>query len=406
MKRLYSPLFSVVCLCLGTTSLSAQVPDAPAPAQPAPAVAPAQQSSAPAPSGGGGNGGNSGNNFLGKDAPFLDPSSEVMSWDGKHWNINDNRLFSARFEKYLNSEAETGADAAKYRQIISTILAKLSPYQINPATLDEAFRLLPAASNFEIDANLSDALASSVYSVWQARREDGRLMQANAALSDEERGVRWNARVASQTGGVDVPVGKTEQAQYAKDDATRKTIEIQPYIQRMAEIQALQKANLAKRELSELQTKIEFQALVVQFFFQRRFQHVLMGTMFYRAVFGDGDTTLKLNGDAKKLFDTTTGMPPTVSVLDSLAKEAMRDAARGRRGVQVSARQERTRKRDEAAGRGVRGRRIHAGTAHPLARRQAAGADVHAEKQPAHLRAGGQGLHAGGKTRQTTRNDR
>ncbi len=88
-------------------------------------------------------------------------------------------------------------------------------------------------------------------------------------------------------------------------------------------------ANRAKRELSELQTKMEFQALIVQFFLQRRFQHVLMATQFYRAIFGDGDTTLKLGGDAKKMFDTTTGMPPTVSVLDSLAREAMRDAREG-----------------------------------------------------------------------------
>ncbi len=308
-----------LCLCAGAAALSAQVPDAPAPAAPAPA-APA---SAPAA------GGPGGNNFLGKDAPFFDPGSEVLSWDGKHWNINDNRIFSARFEKYLNAEAETGADAARYRQIVGTILAKLSPYQINPGTLDEAFRLLPQASNFEIDAGLSDALASSVYSVWQARREDARLLQANDSLSQEERGVRWNARVTSQTSGIDVPVGKTEQAQYAKDSATRQTIEMQPYLTRMAEIQTMQKANLAKRELSELQTKVEFQALVVQFFLQRRFQHVLMATMFYRDIFGDGDTTLQIKGDAKKLFDTTTGMPPTVSVLDSLAREAMRDAREG-----------------------------------------------------------------------------
>ncbi len=325
MKRSLPPSLTAISFLLGAFALSAQVPDAPAPANVQPAPPPA----APPASGSGNAGKGDGNNFLGKDAPMLDPGSEVLSWDGKHWNINNNRIFSARFEKYLNSEAETGADAARYRQIITTILARLSPYQINPATLDEAFRLLPQASNFEIDANLSDALASSVYSVWQARREDGRLLRANESLSTEERGVRWNARVASQTSGVEVPVGKSEQAQYARDAATRKTIEIQPYLTRLAEIQAMQKANLAKRELSELQTKIEFQALVVQFFIQRRFQHVLMGTMFYRAVFGDGDTTLQIKGEAKKLFDTTTGMPPTVSVLDSLAKEVMRDAREG-----------------------------------------------------------------------------
>ena len=81
--------------------------------------------------------------------------------------------------------------------------------------------------------------------------------------------------------------------------------------------------------MSELQTKVEFQALIVQFFLQRRFQHVLMATQFYRAVFGEGDTTLKVGKDAEKLFASTTGMPPTVSVIDSLAREAMRDSREG-----------------------------------------------------------------------------
>ena len=67
----------------------------------------------------------------------------------------------------------------------------------------------------------------------------------------------------------------------------------------------------------------------MQFFLQRRFQHVLMATQFYRAVFGEGDTTLKVGKDAEKLFASTTGMPPTVSVVDSLAREAMRDAREG-----------------------------------------------------------------------------
>ena len=264
---------------------------------------------------------------------MLDPGSEVMTWDGKHWNINNNRLFGARFEKYLNAEAETTTADAQYRQVVNTILSRLSPYQISPATLDEAFRLLPRASGFEEDANLSDALASAVYSVWQARREDSRLVQANNSLEDERRKVQWNAQMSSGSLGSDTPPGqrssKAEQDQWQRDESTRRDMTMQPYLTRLAEIKLETTANKAKRELTELQTKVEFQSLIVQFFLQRRFEHVLMATQFYRAVFGEGDTTLKLGGDAKKMFDSTTGMPPTVGVLDSLAREAMRDAREG-----------------------------------------------------------------------------
>lgn len=91
-----------------------------------------------------------------------------MSWDGHNWNLNNNRLFEARFEKYLNASAETSADAAAYQALLNSILAKLGPDQISTANVDEAFRLLKRAAGYEIDAHLCDALADAVYSVWRA----------------------------------------------------------------------------------------------------------------------------------------------------------------------------------------------------------------------------------------------
>ncbi len=401
MKRFFFPLVAVACAAL-VAPMCAQVPDS-APATTAPAPAPAAPpSSGPPPAASSNPAAASGNNFLGKDVPFLDPAGEMLSWDGKHWNVNNNRIFGARFEKYLNAEAETNDADVRYRAIVKSIIDKLSPYHISPGSLDEAFRMLPQASSFEADANLSDALAASVYSVWQARREDTRLVQANDALEQERRAVQWNAQM-SMGGTILDPIGPkasgAEQAQWAKQQEMKRTTEMQPYVTRLAEIKALSSANKAKRELSELQTKIEFQALIVQFFFQRRFQHVLMATQFYRAIFGEGDTTLKVGKDTEKLFSSTTGMPPTVSVLDSLAREAMRDAREGVEAYKFLLGQERTGKRHEAAVGSVRRRGIHAGTAHAAPRRQAPSARVHAEGQPARVRTGGEGLHAGGEAR-------
>ena len=100
-----------------------------------------------------------------------------------------------------------------------------------------------------------------------------------------------------------------------------------PYLTRVAETTARIKANEVKRELSEIQAKVEYQALIVQFFLQRRFQHVLMATRFYRAVFSDGDSKLNIGNDTKELFVRTAGMAPTVSTLDSMANEAIRSGA-------------------------------------------------------------------------------
>ena len=58
---------------------------------------------------------------------------------------------------------------------------------------------------------------------------------------------------------------------------------------------------------------------------------MLIGTRFYRAVFSDGDTRLQVGKDAHDLFENSTGMPPTVGTLDSMANEVIRD---DREGVQ------------------------------------------------------------------------
>jgi hypothetical protein len=320
------------CLILCAVSrLAAQVPDAPA-SQPSgnPQPAPAGNS-APASSGNAPAGKQPGGSFFGKDVPFFNPGTEIFEWDGKHWNVSDNRVFQARFEKYLNAPEETSDQDKQYQEVIREILDKLAPKSISTKNIDDAFRLLPKASGYEIDARLCDSLADAVYSAWRAQDASQRLQQANDALEQDRKQNEWNAKIASQSLQLDSPGTKNAAvaAQWAKDQQMKRDMEMHPYITRLAEILALIKANQAKKALSELQSKIEFQALIVQFFMQRRFQHVLMATRFYRAVFTDGDTKLRVEKNAKDFFANTTGMPPTVGTLDALANEAVRDVREG-----------------------------------------------------------------------------
>ena len=301
----------------------AQVPDAPGPAQPA-RPAPAAASSPAEPS-----------KFLGKDVPVFNPGTELVSWDGHNWNISNNRIFEARFEKYLNAPEETSDQDRQYQAILRTILDKLSPENVSTKNIDEAFRLLPRGSNFDIDARLCDALADAVYSAWRAQDASARLARANESLEQERKASEWNAKVAADSGKMDTaPSVKNKEAgaQWAKEQQLKRDMTMQPYVTRLAEIMASIKTNQAKKELSQLQAKIEFQALLVQLFLQRRFQHVLIGTRFYRAVFNNGDTKLEVGNDTKDLFAKSTGMPPTVGTMDSLANEAVRDV---REGVQA-----------------------------------------------------------------------
>ena len=144
----------------------------------------------------------------------------------------------------------------------------------------------------------------------------------------------WNAKLAATSLSLDeAPSSKSAAASsYQANETTKRTMEMEPYTTRLAEILAKIKTNQAKKELSELDAKIEFQALLVQLFLQRRFQHVLIGTRFYRAVFTDGDTSLKIGKDANDIFANSSGMPPTVGTMDSMANEIIRDV---REGVQA-----------------------------------------------------------------------
>ena len=325
------------CWTLGAGSLAcsaallcAQVPDAPAPA--APGAAPAAQ-----PAGGGAAGGKKPGNFLGKDVPSFDPGSEVMTWDGKNWNVNNNRIFQARFEKYLNAPEATTKEDADYQHAISTILTLLAPGNATTQNIDLAFKWLPVGSRYDIDARLCDALADAVYSAWKSQRAQDRLVTANTALDRERDQEYWNAKHAGAGESVKVPPGggggggKKGGGQQAAPSQQNfeATITQTQHTKRITEVELQIKNNQLKREISEIQAKVEFQALIVQFFMQRRFQHVLMATRFYRAVFTEGDTKLNVGKDTKDLFERSAGMPPTVGTLDSMANEAIRDVREG-----------------------------------------------------------------------------
>jgi hypothetical protein len=313
-----------------------QVPDSPKPA-PAAQPAPAQNSG-----NGNGGGGQKDNSFLGKDVPFVDPGTETAEFDGRHWNLNNNRIMEARFEKYLNAPEETRAVDQQYQLVIAKILNLLAPSNATGENIDQSFALLSRGSLFDIDAHLCDSIADTVYSAWKAINAQNRLVAANASLDRERTQEYWNATHASAGSGYRDAASSSQNGKNSKNSGnpnTQSTLEMYEdqmqaaqHTKRIVEIEGLIKTNSVKRELDSIQTKVEFQALILQLFMQRRFQHVLIATRFYRAIFSDGDTKLNVSKDTKDFFEKTSGMPPTVGTLDSMANEAIRDV---REGVQA-----------------------------------------------------------------------
>ncbi|MCB1207320.1 MAG: hypothetical protein KDN18_23915, partial [Verrucomicrobiae bacterium] len=270
-----------------------------------------------------------GQNVVGNDVPYFDPTTDVFTFDGKSFNVNDNRVFRARFEKYLNAEAATSEIDMAYRMAIRDILDTLSPHNRDASKFPKAVAQLQRAAQFPQDARLCESLANAVYRIYLAKRNQNQLKQLNQELDMQRRQLDWNFDAWSQ-GDAGTRERKLSDDPAQQNDKAIDPVNaghIQRYVQRIAEVEAERVANAAKVQLSEVEAKLEFQALVVQFFLQRRFEHVVMATRFYTEFFKDGDGKLQFEegSEVEQSFAKTIGFNPTITTLDAFANEAIRD---------------------------------------------------------------------------------
>ena len=267
--------------------------------------------------------------MAGNDVPYFDPTTDVFSFDGKNFNVNDNRVFRARFEKYLNAEeASSEADIA-YRASLREILDTLSPHNRDVTKFPKAVAMLQYTAQFPQDARLCESLANAVYRVYLAQRSQSELQTLNTQLDDQRRQLDWNFDTWTKPSNIRKERKLSDDPQAADPPAVNPANagHIQRYVQRIAEVEAERVANKAKGQLSEIEAKLEFQALVVQFFLQRRFEHVVMATRFYTEFFKDGAGKLEFEegSEVEQSFSKTIGFNPTITTLDAFANEAIRD---------------------------------------------------------------------------------
>ncbi len=287
---------------------------------------------------------------MGNELPFMDPSAETVSWNGHSWAVTDNRLLAARFERYLNEPEDATEDALDYRQTIDSILELVSPHHPGGPNFPGALKLLPRASSFPGDAKLCDSLTQAIYAAVLAKKDISSTNALSEAMEEEKNRLiskaDWKAAHESdpslnetkQTGGGGGNGGngggkQPGQAKQPAQNPGRGTVSLEyvDSVRRIAEIEVMKKANRAKTEIQITQAKIQYQALMLQFFVQRRFEHVVMASRFYHQIWRDGDSKLNIDkkSELSKLFSESLGSSPTVSALDALASEAIRDVNQG-----------------------------------------------------------------------------
>jgi hypothetical protein len=281
--------------------------------------------------------------FLGTDVPVFNPGTEIFSWDGQNWNVTNNRLMRARFEKYLNTQADDANEDEEYRILIREILDQLSPHKSGRSHLQDAVALLPRASRYRIDANLCDSLSQAILGTYHGQKNAVALASTNAALEREKKGLHWNVEVATSENLIEEAERKRGGAKGEGKGGSQNTGKVVSntgrvagYFQRLAEIEAMKIANKAKIGISEIQAKVEYQALILQFAVQRRWEHVIIASRIYRRLFRDGDGTIEIKegSDADKMLAKGLGVSPTVTSLDMFANEIIRDVDEGVRAFE------------------------------------------------------------------------
>ena len=281
-------------------------------------------------------------NPLGQEIPLLDPSAETITVSGVAIPLGDNRLLRARFDKFLSQPPESNEEATRYRRTIAEILNTISPLRDQKPDLYAAFKLLPTASSYPGDANLCGSLAESIYMAMLAKQDVNGLKKLNETIEEEKQAIissgDWMARhdkgnelekskpVGAGKDGKEAP-GKTSTP---NDGNGNNSLKYTDTLRRIAEIEVLKKANIARTEAQTLRTKAQYQVSMIQWFVQRRYEHVLMAARFYNQIWKDGDTALRIdkNSDVARLFSESVGVSPTVASLDALSNEAIREAGK------------------------------------------------------------------------------
>lgn len=207
------------------------------------------------------------------------------------WN---NPAFAVQFEKYLSAPAETSEDYKIYRQRIDKIMALLAPGNATRANQDEAFNLLAKASEFESDANICATIRDAVYAAANVRVLVKNLTDANQQNQRELKAAEYNQLHSALTLALPaLAPGKNDVAVYNNQQKEVQAAIMDPSKAQVASLKQTIQRNHAQITTAEIQAKFQMQALILQLFVQRRYQHVIILNRFYRALFDDGDQSLE-----------------------------------------------------------------------------------------------------------------
>ncbi len=273
----------------------------------------------------------------------IDFEDGSMNWKGKTFHLGNARFLRARFERYLASA--TFAEDVVYEEVLGKILALLSVQSEDRSDdpIFEAWSLLFAAADFEIDAGNSALIANQVHNAWRIRAEQS---QTTLSVDELERVRRFQESIVANRARMlrDLERQEEERAQRQTSDRPQRRSAEDGRGSGVATEADFRAADLAETRTRILalntqmaatgvQAKLQFQSQILTFVLQRRFQHALIASAFYRKIFRGSAQQLEVGAREIQQFMPVSDFAPTIDSLEFIAREASHDARQGMRAV-------------------------------------------------------------------------
>ena len=284
------------------------------------------------------------------ESDSVDPEEGVLDWKGRSFRLGEGRVMRARFVRYLNTPVES-MDGRLYLSLLDQIRERLST--LNRATGEEteedpwkpvisAWKLLFQAADYDVDGGNSLVIANLVYDNWRDRElfEDQRFRES-VELSERDRledvaVVETRREEERRVGSVD------ELGELQGQSIPAPTIDgsgITPLaraMRRLTEQESKLAAQGLKIEEIGLKARLKMQSQIISFLSQRRFQHALILSSFYRALFKSTAQDLEVGGEQLVSYLPELEMVPTVDSLEFVALQALDDVRTGMEAVENS----------------------------------------------------------------------
>jgi hypothetical protein len=272
----------------------------------------------------------------------FDPTSDSMDfqegsfqWKGRSFQLANQRVFRARFERFLL--ASPAEEAVAYGQVLQQVEDLLSVGNLPDAeTLSEAWNLLFKASEYDRDGGNASIVANQVFNAWRIRQE----MRGKAITETELQRVRSLQQeiVANRNRVVERLTEHKERSNSSKEKDAAVTKEIdssqsgqEAYFRALdlAETEAKIALLESQAAATAIQAKLQFQSQIVSFMMQRRFHHAQMLASFYQLLFKGSQQKLEVGKEELNAFIPNSDLSFTVDSLLFMAREAINDVRVG-----------------------------------------------------------------------------